>query len=292
MAVKITENRQELRNHGSGAFPCAVYKSHGRDVSFPWHWHEEFEISLVEDGQIEYMVGQDRYILGAGEGIFINSGALHSPLGQICQDSTKTDIVFSGKMIYGSFDSIFWEKYIQPLAGSRDFKALVLKDDIPWQARMLSSVRRACGAFGGGDYIREFLVKKELTDFFYEMFTHHDECIGPQDKAAKDLERIKIMLSYIHDHYSENIRVSMIARTANVCSRECLRCFRKFIHMSPIQYVLQCRINAACHRLRSGEENITQICAACGFESPGYFSKIFRRFTGMTPKEYRKHVAG
>ncbi len=60
----ITEKGQELKKHGSGLFPCAAYESRGTAMGFPWHWHEEFELSVVEEGSVEFYIGQECYLPG------------------------------------------------------------------------------------------------------------------------------------------------------------------------------------------------------------------------------------
>ena len=142
----------------------------------------------------------------------------------------------------------------------------------------------------GRAFEKEILVKKVLTDVFFQLFLHCREAMEDTAKSTRDSERIKKMLGFIHEHYRENITVAMIAKNASVCTRECLRCFRDFIHMSPIQYVISCRLNDACRMLSSGEYTITEVCEACGFENPSYFSKMFRRQTGLTPSAYRKKI--
>ena len=262
----ITEKGQELKKHGSGLFPCAAYESRGTAMGFPWHWHEEFELSVVEEGSVEFYIGQECYCLEAGDGILINSGALHSVPSPARGESRKKDVVFSGKLVYGSFDSIFWEKYFQPFIASQRLGAYVFHSSVAWEADVVREVLLAHEALLGRAFEKEILVKKVLTDVFFQLFLHCREAMEDTAKSTRDSERIKKMLGFIHEHYRENITVAMIAKNASVCTRECLRCFRDFIHMSPIQYVISCRLNDACRMLSSGEYTITEVCEACGFE--------------------------
>ena len=58
---------------------------------------------------------------------------------------------------------------------------------------------------------------------------------------------------------------------------------------SQISYLLQYRIAQAKQQLQNPHKNVVQICMECGFQSPSYFSKVFRRETGMTPVQYRQY---
>ena len=282
----ITENGQEMRVHGSLAFPCAAYGGNEAVDEFPWHWHEEFEFSVVEEGPVEIYVGQDTYELWAGDGILINSGTLHGLPLQKNDHSRKKDFLFSGRLLYGNYDSVFWEKYMRPLKAS-GMQAMVFRADIPWQARLVEDIRQTHAAVLEGAKGCELLALRALCDVFYEIFTHCRELVEDQGRANKNSERIKAMLRFIHEHYREAMSVEQIAAHANVCRRECLRCFQEFTHMPPMQYVIHYRISNACQMLKTGQYTVTEVCEACGFESPSYFAKTFRRLMGCSPREYK-----
>lgn len=97
------------------------------------------------------------------------------------------------------------------------------------------------------------------------------------------------MLEFIHGHFAENITLDDIAKSANIGGRECLRCFRKTIQLSPIQYLLKYRIMQGAELLmENSERSVSEISVLCGFDSPSNFSKMFKRFYSCTPREYRR----
>jgi len=100
--------------------------------------------------------------------------------------------------------------------------------------------------------------------------------------------RVKQMLACIHSRYSENLNVEMIAESANICARECYRCFRQVLGTTPTLYLMHHRVNAAARMLIETDRSITEIAAACGFSSPSYFCKVFRDILGRPPREFRK----
>ena len=58
--------------------------------------------------------------------------------------------------------------------------------------------------------------------------------------------------------------------------------------ISPINYMISCRIEEAKHLLRNDDYPLAHISHVLGFSSPSYFSQTFKKFTGTSPKEYRK----
>ena len=136
----IGENLEETCQHGDKAFPCAGYRDHyrrGRE-GYPWHWHDEWEIAFVEQGQVRAQVNGEQHLLGPGEGIFINRRVLHSFSLEGDGEVWMPNLLFLPSLLYGSQESVFWEKYAKPLAFSTGCTHLALRQDVPWQREALA----------------------------------------------------------------------------------------------------------------------------------------------------------
>lgn len=68
---------RELVEHGTVAFPVAIYRNDLTAAEVPWHWHEEMETLVVMEGSVVVTAGGEEYTLVEGEGMFINAGVLH-----------------------------------------------------------------------------------------------------------------------------------------------------------------------------------------------------------------------
>ena len=118
ITISVQDDFLENRAHGDTAFPCAAYFTDAKTHDIRWHWHEEYEVSIVRSGSCPLSVGTDHLVLHAGDGIFINTGTLHS------QETTKPPVIFikkisfHGRLIYGSKYTVFWQKYMAPIATS------------------------------------------------------------------------------------------------------------------------------------------------------------------------------
>ena len=74
-----TDGRGKERvRHGTALFPVAFYDTDLRQYPVSWHWHTELEAVVVTQGAAVFAVGQERFTVRQGEGIFINSGVLHA----------------------------------------------------------------------------------------------------------------------------------------------------------------------------------------------------------------------
>ena len=280
---------RELTVHGTAAFPIACYFDDLQVNPVPWHWHDELEAVVVADGACVFTVGSEKHTLQKGEGIFINAGILHgvSEIGNCHLHS----ICFHPRLVGGSLDSVFWQDYLQPLLTDISLECIPLFPSTDWQQTCMDSIEetwQACVAEKPG---YEFQVRSCLSRLIWLAGSHRPLVkTAPSEKSLRDGERIKTMLQYIQEHFSEEINTSQIAASALISGSECLRCFRNTIGITPIQYVKQYRIRRAAHLLSSTSEKIIDIGTQCGFQEMSYFAKAFKEMMGYTPSEYRKRA--
>ena len=102
---------------------------------------------------------------------------------------------------------------------------------------------------------------------------------------------VKKILSYIHEHFQERITVEDLIGAANISRSEAFRCFKQYAGVSPVAYLNDYRLAKAAGLLAWTEQNVTEICFACGFADTSYFVKRFREKYGVPPLKYRKSLA-
>ena len=66
------------------------------------------------------------------------------------------------------------------------------------------------------------------------------------------------------------------------------RLFKKAIGSSPIEYINEYRIKQAKRLLEESDLPVTEVCMECGYNNLGNFLREFRKYSGMTPLQYRK----
>ena len=285
----VDQTGRELIEHGTTAFPIACYHDDFRICDVPWHWHEEWEAVLITQGNCLVAAGNHKVRIHAGEGFFIHSGALHG-----CWDTENTgcrfhSIVFHPRLVGGSPDSIFDQKFVQPLLEDSGPELIVLKPDTFWQKQALSAIEEAWQQCVGESAGFAFRVRNALSELVWLLYSHISPGTAPvSSKELRDAQRIKAMLRCIHSQFPYELTTAAIAASASVSESECLRCFRKTIGTTPIQYLKQYRIQQSAKLLAETRQKVSDIAVGCGFQDMSYFTKAFREQMGCTPTQYRK----
>ncbi len=116
-------------------------------------------------------------------------------------------------------------------------------------------------------------------------------CYGQDnDKNGVYSPAIKKALAYIHEHYCEDISLKLVSQQVFLNTWYFSELFKKEVGKSFTDYMLNLRIGKAKSLIEDKKLPLYQIAYMVGINGPGYFSQVFRRLTGMSPKEYRKEA--
>lgn len=94
---------------------------------------------------------------------------------------------------------------------------------------------------------------------------------------------------HIEYNYAHPLTIEEVARQAGVSRSQLYRGFMDQFGCSPKEYLNRIRLSQAKLLLLRGDLSVGAVARSCGFDDPLYFSRIFRRETGITPMEYRRH---
>ncbi|MFP3385837.1 GlxA family transcriptional regulator [Tritonibacter sp. SIMBA_163] len=97
-------------------------------------------------------------------------------------------------------------------------------------------------------------------------------------------------IQVMHDNLETPISPAVIARDLGISTRQLERLFGKYLNSSPKKYFMEMRLERARHLLLQSEASITEVAMACGFESPGHFSRVYRATFGVTPMLQRDRM--
>lgn len=283
MKLRILNNRME---EVEGLYNEYPYVFHHVDLSktlIPWHWHEELEFCYVQAGSVKVSTAGQSQIFKKGEGFYINSNVLTAmtEAADCIIDSHLFHPVFLG----GHFKSVFETKYLNPVLQNRNLDMLPMRGKTDTQRKLLQKIRQLSKLQENPDV--ELQTRNLLSEIWLLLL---EELKNTQLKSmpAKNQDRILTMMAYIQENYARKITLQEVADASAVSTRECLRCFQTSIRQSPMEYLVDYRIQMAAGLLETTDLSVTEIAMRTGWGSNSYFTKMFHRIRGKTPNAYRK----
>lgn len=290
--VPVDDTRRETTLHGQPDFPLAVYQS-ARSLNdfgeIPWHWHEELQFCLVTRGTVEFLVGETRYLVRAGEGIYIDQGYIHSA--RIVGDPASHYLClnFDRILLYGFPGSVLYRKYIEPFQADSALAAIPLVPDADWQSLILQGIYFIDEQMKGSAFGREYEILQCLFAMWQALVLHRPvpELADRPSRLANN-ETVQRIISYVEDHYRERITLDAIGHAIAFCPEECCRLFKRVTGDTIFAYLLQYRLARAVEQLNEPNAVIGQIALDCGFCSASHFIEAFRTRYRMTPRQYMR----
>ena len=253
---------------------------------FPWHWHSESEILMIIEGRLRFLTTTHTFDLKAGDIIFITGGILHSTQAYGELPALHKEYIFSPMLIAGAPGSEIDRKYVSPVLRAKHGPILLPADSA--QNMTVSPLLEQAYAYYIAAEDGYELHIRELMDKVWMNFRNVIQSLSAEKNEIKPREeRLKSILLFIQQNYRADISVADMASAAHISERECSRCFKKQLGITPMTYLMELRVNKACAMLENTELPIGEIASYCGFSSSSYFSMLFRERFGSTPREYR-----
>ena len=113
--------------------------------------------------------------------------------------------------------------------------------------------------------------------------------VVPLEKSFNN-HLINSAVAFIGENYSNAIGLQEAASQLNVSETHLSRLFKEVTKVNFLYYLNAYRINKSIYLLKNSTINISEIAYNCGFLNPGYYTKIFKRFLGITPTSYREKL--
>jgi len=263
-------------NYGEQGICFATVTHQSNEKCFATHWHDRMEILHIVEGSLEVWLGDEHSTACEGQVVIIMPHMTHvgiaGPEGLVCNMVT-----FECKTFLN--DSKGSAGYILPMLQHSvcfcpvtDQPAIV---QIMEELAFLMPEKHKYNPL----YIQGKIY--ELLGLFYQY------CVTQSRQLKKPDDRFDQVLSYVNDHYTENISTSEISRRFGYEEAYFCRRFKLITGITTRKYIRILRLEQAERMLCQSREDIKTIAAKCGFSDGCYFANCFRRHFGVTPKECR-----
>lgn len=234
------------------------------------HIHNSYEIYVNVSGNISFLVENRLYSIRSGDAVITRPGEMH-----LC--------IYRSACIHEHF---------------------CLWIDVPEDSSLLSFLNKPgfCNLCSPDDETRQQMLdllyrldklsrqnNRELgqTACFLQLLSLFDNPMEPErDNRGTMPGELQRMLDYINEHYREIQHVREICDLFYISPSTINRLFRKYIHLSPREF-LESKKLACAQQLLSRDLTVSQVCLQCGFSDCSHFIAVFKKKFGETPYKYK-----
>lgn len=270
------------------SFHCEVVR--GRSYHAAWHFHPEYQLTLVLKSSGHRLVGDKIEPLKPGDLVLVGSNLPH--VWQ--QDEERHDSRDAVHAIVVRFLDTFLgrdflevpeaapvrqllqraRRGLQVTGRTRDIAAEKMQQLV--EARGLERVAALLSI------LNTLALSKELRPIASAGFVPR--------LATEDQGRMERVLRYIDTHLPGEVRREEAAAQACLSEGAFSRFFKLRTGKTLPEYVNELRVGRACRLLAEEQRRVTDIALECGFASLANFNRRFRAIAGMTPREYRRRL--
>ena len=267
----------DKKKHGTVDFPVEYFyvdSAHPR-YHMAFHWHHEWELIRVIEGELLFFLEDRQQKINAGEIVLIPSETLHGAQPEKC---VYECLVFDLYGLIGKIDALkpqlrpFYnmevipENYFTNRNKEVSYVLDIFSEESSSSCTALETVSAICNLFAW--IIKEKRYRKN------------------RNMGRRSLE-IKPVLEYIETHYNEDLSLDALANVAGMNARYFCKIFYAATKNTPMNYVNQYRIEHAAFLLDTTDLSVTEIATSCGFYDSSYFTKVFKKYKNTTPKHFR-----
>lgn len=276
--MKYNEYKIEKYQHPS--FPIYASRQSGRETLVYNHYHSSVEMMKVLEGKINLQIGTNYYECNKGDIVFILPSMLHG-VSSLTEDAMIQGVVFETSLVnipilQFDFSEMFHRNQrIQYIINEKDdiYEELCFNID---------KILEVYGTFNANARIqivsRLLLCMGLLIQKFSLEISIHD----------KNYRKLLPILQYIDKHYTEKIQIAELSKIIHVCDDRMIRLFKEVTGETPVEYILNLRVEHALKLLMEDNLSIAEIAEKTGFGSATYMTRVFKQKLGITPGKYKQ----
>ncbi len=249
------------------------------------HIHSEVELLYVESGVFACIINDTEIIAKKGDVIYIAGLIPHYT--KTLEAGTYTALLqFSPMKFTDTKDSI--SKYLYRFINAEEvpYKLFLAKDDNT--KALVSSIERICTETIEKEPGHESFIKAQIFSILGILY-RSQVLRNPENYFdSRSLDKILPALSYIDEHYAEDISLDFLSNLLNINRYYFCRLFKEATNSTFKEYLNFVRICRSEKLLTSSEMTVSEISLESGYSSISHFSRTFKHFKGCSPHEFKK----
>ena len=287
--IVASQDNKEQRQHSSSLVPYSIYDCQIPDSlpNVPMHWHNEFEIDYVLQGQGDFICGDEHFPVSSGDVIMISPNMLHAAYPSANMNLHYIAFVFHASMLGLESNDRSSTHCIRPLITGQLRVNMRYDSSHPDYSVIHSLTEAIVSCASKNNPYDDLLLKSILLQLFW-YFEKSDNLSSVQGDDISYSSLIRPALEYMTYCYMDYITINELAAKCAISSSHFMNSFKKAVGCSAVEFLTQLRIKAACTALTETTDDISTISYSCGFNNLSNFNKQFKKITGSSPREYRK----
>ena len=254
----------------------------------PYHFHPEFELTLILKGKGKRYVGKQMADFDSGDLVLLGSDLPHS-----WKSESISTPGFHARSIVAQFDKNFLgnEFFDRPeLSDIRNMLKISAHGiHFTGQTAKEISAKMSALALEENAFRKMWLLLDILEDLAASkefVLLDQDGVVATQINSNKD--RINAALGYIVDNFRNDIVLNEVAAVVNMSPNAFCKYFKRATNKTLIETVIEYRLNFAIQQLLSTDKAVAEISMESGFGDVSHFYKLFKKRMKMSPLHYRK----
>lgn len=245
------------------------------------HFHPFTEIFFITNGQGTFLLDDKVVKVNKWDLIIINPNCLHTEKSSLSDVPLEYTVLGVDNLLLNFPDSY------SLIDNDRQIKQYIIKNCFREKEIILDYFDRLLLEVENKAFNYELVCKSILILFITHIIRNTTSSLFIGESQEKlNLECMKIK-NYIDAHYSQNITLDFLSDLSYMNKFHLVHTFTKEIGVSPINYVITRRIQEAKNLLATTNYSIRDIASIVGFSNSSYFSQMFRKVSGISPKSYR-----
>jgi AraC-like DNA-binding protein len=253
---------------------------------FRWHYHPEYELTLITKGSGKRIIGDSHENFVTGDLVLSGSGLPHTWSSEPFKNKPVSAVVIQFSEDFVRNFTHFSEcGEIHQLLSQSGRGLFFNSGNLSKICNSISELPQKNGLSRITSLLEilQQLAHKESIALSSEFYT------PGRSKATEG--RINKICQFLQDHSSENITIAQASEMVHLSKSAFCKFFRRAMKVNFSDYLNEIRIAKACHQLTETDKTIREIAMETGFESLTYFNRIFLKKKNRTPSAFRKNLA-
>lgn len=257
------------------------------DGRYELHTHEYTEITLITGGEGVHQVETHTYPVAKGDIFVIHGNTSHGFTGGT--DLSMKNIAYEEGVLFDlqklralTGYHAFFE--LEPAHRSENGEKTFLHLDTAQYETLMRIIKELENEKAGKTPGSETVIRLLFTHLVTLVSRYYEV---PCENASSLFLPFAHTLAEVEANYTSQISLSDLAEHAGLSVSRFTELFRKHKGTSPIDYIIRLRITRASELLRTSESRVTDVAHAVGFDDSNYFSKVFKKVVGKSPRTYR-----